>query len=202
MGNIYYTIELVPKRNNGQKRFCVHLSRNGSRDFEDLATDIQNATMAHRADVIGIVNSLSDFLATAMMSGDRIHIKGLGYFSPSISAGSFDDPKAVNGKKIEFKGVNFRPDAELMEKIDQNEIHFIQKPGGGSLDCSMASIKACVKDYIEENGSISVREFQLLICQTRPTAYRRLRELCKGPFPFLKHIGPKNSSVFVLAKRE
>ncbi|NLI36644.1 MAG: hypothetical protein GX416_09070, partial [Bacteroidales bacterium] len=40
------------------------------------------------------------------------------------------------------------------------------------------------------------REFESLCGLTRPTAVRRLKELCSGKYPLLSREGPRNSSIY------
>ena len=48
----------------------------------------------------------------------------------------------------------------------------------------------------ELDWQIYLMEFRFLMNQTRATAYRRLRELCKGPRPVLIKMGGAHSSVY------
>jgi predicted histone-like DNA-binding protein len=198
MTKINYSWYETPSVEDGQKRYHVRVANTHRMSFREVCDRIELSSSPTRADVVGVVRSLSDLLIDRLSNGSSVHIEGIGYFSLSISAPSFDDPSEINARHIKVRSVEFRPEKKLIEEIAK-EVQFKRAIScERSVPLSMKAVKRLLRDYMETNDYISAMEFRFLMNQTRATAYRRLRELCKGPRPILIKFGGPHSSIYKL----
>lgn len=200
MGTIKYDIYENPGRNNGQKRYHVRAAKPNLTTYKEIQENLSHASSITPSDISGVTEGISDLMANKLSNGNRIHIKGLGYFSVTITSPTFDNPKEINATKVQIRTIEFQPDAELMDKIKKNLTFERAQANEHSRLLLESEIKNLLKDYFKKHDDISLREFRMLTHLTRATAYRRLKELCDGPIPYLKHMGPRNASVYVLAQ--
>lgn len=199
MGTINYTWKENPGRKEGQKRFHVRVANNSATiTFKEVCKSICNDTSATEADVKSVTESLSHLLSSHLSEGRSVHLEGIGYFSVAISAPTFDDPKELHANQLKLRTVDFKPDKELMGDISK-DLHFHKaNKGERSVELTDYAIRRLLTDYFENHQCITAQEFRMLFNQTKSTAYRRLKELCKGPRPILKRMGGARSSVYVM----
>jgi predicted histone-like DNA-binding protein len=198
MGTITYNWYDTPSTNNGQKRYHARVSNAISIDFEAVCKDLEYNTMATKADVKGVVESLSQLLIKQLSSGAKVHLKGIGHFSVSLDAPSFDDPAEINGSQIKVHSINFLPDKAVVSEINRQASFKKSIASERSAMPSDEEMKQLLADYFETHQYITGKEFRLLFNQTRSTAYRRLSKLCKETQPVLIRIGGARSSLFIL----
>ena len=200
MGKIRYGLYDNPSRKNGQKRYHVRVSNPQRMSFEEVCEMINHASSPTKGDVKGVVDGLSYVLTAKLSEGSSVHIAGIGYFSIGIAEPGVDDPEELNGKQVTVKTIHFEPDVELMNKLLENTTFERSQAYNISSGLSDAEMKQKLRQYFEENDCITAKEFRLLMKLTRATAYRRLQDLCKGPFPIFRRMGGTTSSVYVLGK--
>jgi len=198
MGTINYSWYNTPSQKKGQKSYHVRISKAQTMQFDEVSKELEQTTMATEADVKGIVEGLSYLLAHRLSSGTSVHIEGIGYFSLSIAAPTADDPSKINAPQIKVRTVKFRPEKKLINEIVENVSFQKSATCERSVTLNKKSVQRLLKDFLEIHDCISATEFRFLMNQTRATAYRRLRELCKGPFPTLIKMGGPHSSVYKL----
>ncbi len=198
MTKINYSWYETPSLEAGQKPYHVRVANTNRMSFEQVCDLIELSSTPTRADVVGVVRSLSDLLIEKISNGSSVHIEGIGYFSLAITAPSFDDPSKINARHIKVRSVEFRPEKKLVEAIAR-KVQFKRAIScERSVPLSDRAVKRLLRDYMQTNDYISAIGFRLLMNQTRATAYRRLKELCKGPRPVLIKMGGPRSSMYKL----
>lgn len=199
MGDIKYDLYENPSTGKEEKRYHVRMSKTHLYEFEDLKQHLCHAASVTPGDIDAVIDGICDTLVQELSSGARVSLGQLGYFSLGIQTPTVANPKVVNATRVKVKTINFRPSAQLMKRVTKQS-HFVRTANKEhSLPLTDEEMKKRLKLFFQTNESISFREFRMLMDMTKSTAYRRLHRLCKMTFPVLKHIGPHNSSVYVLA---
>jgi len=198
MGEIVYDLYENPSYNTSKKRYHVRLTKPMEITYDEVKRRLCESSSVTGGDIDAVMDGLCDLLATDLSSGHRVCLGELGSFTPSIKAPSVDNPKEMNATKVKLAGVNYRPTERLMKRVKE-KIHFSRAQANEhSLPVSEDEMYQRLLDFFEDNDCITMREFRLLMNFTYGTAVRRMRELCSSPKPFMKHMGPKNASVYVL----
>jgi predicted histone-like DNA-binding protein len=200
MGTIKYDLYDTPSQKNGQKRYHVRAAKSSTYSFKELKKYLCESSSATEGDVEAVMEGIYNLVITKLQNGESVQLGRLGSVSPSIYAPSVNNPKEMNASKINFKGINFRASAELKRDIAK-DIHFERvQANEHSRNQTISEIQNKLREFFKTHDSICTREFRVLMNMTQVTAYRRIKELCSQTYPILKHVGPRNSSVYVLAE--
>jgi predicted histone-like DNA-binding protein len=198
MGTIQYNIYESPSTKNGQKKFHVRLANPATKEFNELKDYLCDSSTVTKSDVSAVVEGIKDYLITHLTAGERVHIKGIGYFSPSIYTPSFDNRKKFKSQDIQLRGVNFESDAEFKKGLKGQTIHYKLGTGSCSKSYTDEALYSVLNTFFESHETMTLKEFQYLAGMTHSTAYRRIKELCSQPQPAIRKIGPRNSTIYVV----
>lgn len=170
---------------------------NGKMDTETLCYRIHERSSLTVGDVKNTLENLAHLLAEELRDGKEVHIKGIGYFYPTLAAKekvTRSTPNKTN--KVIFKTVRFRPDRNLkgnLVGIHANQSKYVRH----SEKISEVEIDIRLKDYFAEHQMMTRRDFQGicgLASTTAKTQLVRLREEGK-----LVNIGLRNQPMYVPA---
>lgn len=197
MGDLKYEINRTPNQGNGQKKYFVKILKPSLIEFEDVKDELNLSSSVTPGDISAVVEGLAHLLSRRLPEGDRIHINGIGYFSLSIGAPTFDDKENFDTRDIQVRGVNFKPDTTLMKMLHKKPLHFRRQNTQWRKHLADEDLLALLESFFCDNESMSFREFCIITRMPRTTAFRRLKQLCTGERPILRHVGPHNASVYV-----
>lgn len=200
MGEIRYDFFRTPSQANGQKNYHVRILKPQVLEFEDVKDSLNLFSSVTPGDVSAVVEGISTLLVSQLTSGRRVHINGIGYFSLSVSAPTIDDKQDFDACDIQIKGINFKPDATLMKQMRKQEMHFRRNDVSHSKELKLEDLLLIFENFYAEHDSMSFREFCIITRLPHTTAYRLLKQLCDGPNAIIKHIGPRNASVYIATK--
>lgn len=198
---IKFDVYNTPSANseNGEKSYHVRVAGSRTIDFKRVVDDMSRPSTVTSADIVAVLDGLSHFLERTLKEGNRIHIKGLGYFSVAISTPKTDNPKLITKRKVIVKGIDFYPEKDLMRRMRSAEFERIEKKNH-SREFSDIEIQGILNEYFKDHRSINRATFQHICGLTRSTALRRIKTFTKGDTPMLLNEGVKNAPVYVPAK--
>lgn len=162
-----------------------------------LYRKIHQRSSLTEGDAKSAIDSLADILAEELSEGHSVHIEGIGYFYPTLTAAervTKDTPSYV--RRAVFKTVRFRPDKELKGYLSTTHAQHTNY-GRHSLKVSKEDMDVLLTKYFAEHRMMNRRDFQGLCMLTRTTAktyLARLREEGK-----LVNIGLPNQPIYVPA---
>ena len=111
----------TPKPNaEGKTTLHARPCFNGTTDTKTIAKHIQQRCSLTVGDIVGVLSELSDVIGYEMQNGRQVHLKGLGYFAPTLGVDgevTADMKLQVRNRKVRFKSVSFRPDKEFRASI-------------------------------------------------------------------------------------
>lgn len=195
---IFYDIKKTPKSSINHKDFYyVRISRSSVISFRNLKDRLSSKCTLSPSDISAVIEEISDMFVQSFQNGDSVHIDGLGNFSVRIQTSVTDSPQAINSSHIKVTGVVFRPESELVNRI-QSKACFKRERSNSTL-ISKEEIILKLRDYLtEKNDNIfTCKEIQQLCNFTRSTTVRRLNELCDSENPIIKRMGRNNSGVYI-----
>lgn len=174
-----YTIK--NSQGSGEDRQYVRLVQHEPMTDKELEAHIQNRCSLTKGDVAAVLKELHDICVQEFSMGHRFHIPELGYFSLSASLEMPEEnpDKKITGKEVRLNGINFRPEADLMNEIERN-MHFVRsKYSSQSTKYTEEKLLAKLKEYFQENRYITVRLMRMTFGLTQYSAQKWLNHLCE-----------------------
>ena len=96
--------------------------KTGEYTFDDLATDINNATTVTKADAMAVLASIKPFITKALLGGQVVVLQDIGRFQVSLQGKCY--PKEVlsaedfsPSKQIKSHRILFRPEVGLKKEV-------------------------------------------------------------------------------------
>jgi predicted HTH transcriptional regulator len=128
-----------------------------------------------------ILSELHDICVEEFSLGRRFYIPEIGYFSMSASLDMpKDNPdKKITGMEVSITGINFRPEAKLLEQVQRNT-HFVRsKYTSQSTQYTEEKLLAKIKEYLQENRYVTTRILRILFGLTPYMAQKWLNHFCE-----------------------
>jgi predicted histone-like DNA-binding protein len=169
----------LPKK----ERYHARISRtNGKMSTDEVVADIHRRCTLTEPDIKAVLTALSVTMGDGLSYGRRIHLEGLGYFSPTLEC---TEPIKADTKrrtpKVKFKTVRFRPDKELRKNIDALGIKMERnKYSGHSEKLSEVEIDIRLKEYFATHERLTRWGLQEVCNMTRSQAHIHLRRLLEA----------------------
>ena len=98
--------------------------KTGEYTFDDLATDINNATTVTKADAMAVLASIKPFITKALLGGQVVVLQDIGRFQVTLQGKCY--PKEVlsaedfsPSKQIKSHRIIFRPESSLKKDISK-----------------------------------------------------------------------------------
>ncbi len=159
---------------SGKTRQYVRLVENGAMTAKELEVTIQQRCSLTKGDVAAVLSELRDIAVQEFSMGRRLYIPELGYFSLSLGLEmSEDNPdKKITGKEVRLRGINFRPEASLLQDVSHN-IHFYRSQySNRSTIYQEEKIWQKLLEYFEKNRYITVKWMRIEFGLTRYMAQK------------------------------
>ena len=122
--------------------------------------------------------SLEDTLREALADGKSVQLDGIGAFRISAKSPSVSDRHDINAKSIKLKGVVYKADSSLLNKLSDTKFSRTNysKCSG---EISEIEIDGLLMEYFKEHDYITTKEMQQLCKLSNATALRRLQARVK-----------------------
>lgn len=144
----------------GEQRKFVRLKQQKAMTASELEATIQNRCSLTKGDVAAVLSELHDIAVQEFAMGRRFYIPEIGYFSLSVSLEMPEDKpdKKITGNEVRLRGINFRPEASLLEDVSR-EVHHIVRSEYTSQSRKYDEDKlwAKLQEYFQTNRYITVR---------------------------------------------
>lgn len=179
--SINYSWYRNPQREEGDITEGLHPRPffNGTVGTNQLAKEIENATSLTEGDVKAALTALSRAVAHKLAMGEQVHLEGLGYFKPTLTAeGKVTEEMSFRerSRKVRFKGISFRADRELKNHMGPISFSLINQSDSTGLPTD-EEIVAKLTDYFTTQTYITRRKLEALCGIRTTTAVRLLRRL-------------------------
>ena len=174
-----------------KKRFHPRIAYNGQVDTDEIRSKIQSRCTLNEVDVRAVLDALSQVMGEELGEGRQIHLDGIGYFYPTLTATeeiAADTPR--RNMKIKLKAIRFRSDQKL-----KNSIGLIKVKNFHSAKLSEVEIDMLLKGYFSTHQMMQRSDFQALCGMLRSTAMIHIRRICREGK--LQNIGLRNQPIYV-----
>ena len=180
-----------------EKSFHPRIIANGQIDTKDLRSRIQSRCTLNEVDVTAVLDALSHVMGEELCEGRQVHLDGLGYFYPTLTATeeiAADTPR--RNTKVKLKGIQFRSDQKLKNSVGHIKIkqmkRIIHSP-----KLSETDIDSRLRKYFTDHQIMQRSDFQDITGMVRSTAMIHIRRLrTKGK---LLNIGIPSQPIYVPA---
>jgi predicted histone-like DNA-binding protein len=127
----YILQEMADGMGNGKKSLYPKMQTYSLHDFETVIRHMHDyAGSFGEGTIRGVIDALVSVMERWMPMGHTIKIDGLGVFSLSLgfdesmpsekaAAGNPDKESKTNYRHVCIKGINFKPDAKLLQKLNE-----------------------------------------------------------------------------------
>ncbi len=166
---------------SGEVRNYVKVVQHDPMTPGELQAAIQERCSLTKGDVAAVLSELHDIFVSEFHMGHRFYIPEIGYFSMSASLEMPEDnpDKKITGKEVRINGINFRPEASLLEEV-RRDVHFVRtRYTSRSTQYTEEKLLAKIKDYIRDNRYISCRAMRSQFGLTQYAAQKWLRHFCE-----------------------
>lgn len=178
---ISYDIYTIPDPQDTDKQLShVRVVPNGFTEAKDLEKLISKRCTVTSTDLVAVLDALSNAMQEEFLQGRRVHLRGIGYFYPTIQAVPETEKKEiqkVRAPQIKVKSIAFRPEKEWMDAINEEASFRPPKHANHSATQTETSIMGLLTGYFTEHDELDRQAFQTLCNQTRSTAMRWIRKL-------------------------
>ena len=155
-----------------EKRFHPRIIANGQIDTKDLRSRIQSRCTLNEVDVTAVLDALSQVMGEELCEGRQVHLDGIGYFYPTLTA--TDTPR--RNTKVKLKGIQFRSDQKLKNSVGHIKIkqmkRIIHSP-----KLSETDIDSRLRKYFTDHQIMQRSDFQDITGMVRSTAMIHIRRL-------------------------
>ena len=166
---------------SGEVRNYVKVVQHDPMTPSELQAAIQERCSLTKGDVAAVLSELHDIFVSEFHMGHRFYLPEIGYFSMSASLEMPEDnpDKKITGKEVRINGINFRPEASLLEEV-RRDVHFVRtRYTSRSTQYTEEKLLAKIKDYIRDNRYISCRAMRSQFGLTQYTAQKWLKHFCE-----------------------
>ena len=201
----YIKREMPDMNGTGERKAYYKVKTYSNLSSEDFVKKICcPGSGLNQGDVVKVMCRMVDEMKRWLAEGHTITIDELGTFSLSI--GVMDDEevedfdgngKKVTAKRIGVRGVNFRPDKQLVRDIGRKcKLHKVYKTPNNSSPSTRAHRQKMAQDYIAEHHFMRVRDYETMTLLPHSTAAKELRDFCVQPTGITSE-GRGNTKVYV-----
>lgn len=174
---VKYEIKTIKNASGaGNARTYVHLQTDGAMTERELTAAVEKACTLTESDVLAVLTALRTLAVRELSEGRRFCVPGLGYIS--LSAGLDDEAaesgKAVRGTDIHLRGLNFRPERQLVNTLASRVRFERARPASASTTYTDEALWEQLSPYLDEHHTITVRRLQSVFDVARAAAYAHI----------------------------
>lgn len=174
-----YTIS--NSQGTGENRQYVRIIQHEPMSEKALQERIQNRCSLTKGDVAAVLAELHDIAVQEFSEGRRFYIPEIGYFSLSASLEMPEDKpnKKITGKDVRITGINFRPEAKLLQEV-QRQAHVVRsKYTSQSAPYTEEKLLAKIQEYLKTNRYITASIIRFQFGLTQYTTQKWLKHFCE-----------------------
>ena len=151
----------------------------GKTSTKDLIRTISKRSAFKEGVVTGVLIALEEVLRDELAAGKSVQLDGVGAFRISAKSPSVRDRHEIRAESIEFKGVVYKADKQLLKKLSGTKF-MRTKYSQCSNEISEIEIDGLLMEYFKEHDYITTKEMQQICGLSNATALRRLKERVKA----------------------
>lgn len=178
MAALYDLFRTPQKKGETKVRYHARSVVTGKTSTKDLIRTISKRSAFKEGVVTGVLIALEEVLRDELAAGKSVQLDGVGAFRISAKSPSVRDRHEIRAESIEFKGVVYKADKQLLKKLSGTKF-MRTKYSQCSNEISEIEIDGLLMEYFKEHDYITTKEMQQLCELSNATALRRLKERVK-----------------------
>lgn len=178
MAALYDLFRTPQQKDETKVRYHARSVVTGKTSTKDLIRTISKRSAFKEGVVTGVLIALEEVLRDELATGKSVQLDGVGAFRISAKSPSVRDRHEIRAESIEFKGVVYKADKQLLKKLSGTKF-MRTKYSQCSNEISEIEIDGLLMEYFKEHDYITTKEMQLLCGLSNATALRRLKERVK-----------------------
>ena len=179
MAALYDLFRTPQQKGETKVRYHARSVVTGKTSTKDLIRTISKRSAFKEGVVTGVLIALEEVLRDELAAGKSVQLDGVGAFRISAKSPSVRDRHEIRAESIEFKGVVYKADKQLLKKLSGTK--FIRtKYSQCSNEISEIEIDGLLMEYFKEHNYITTKEMQQICGLSNATALRRLKERVKA----------------------
>ena len=154
----YDVYTITNAEGSGEERKYVRLKQQEAMTASELEATIQQRCTLTKGDVAAVFTELHDIVVSEFSMGRRVYVPKLGYFSLAVNLEVPEDnpDKKITGKGVRLRGINFRPEAGLLQEIARN-VHFIRSEYTGRSNVfTEKKLWTVLQEFFQENRYLTI----------------------------------------------
>lgn len=154
----YDVYTITNAEGSGEERKYVRLKQHEAMTASELEATIQQRCTLTKGDVAAVFTELHDIVVSEFSMGRRVYVPKLGYFPLAVNLEVPEDnpDKKITGKEVRLRGINFRPEAGLLQEIDRN-VHFIRSEYTGRSNVfTEKKLWTVLQEFFQENRYLTI----------------------------------------------
>lgn len=162
------------------KTYCFpHIIAQQTMTTNDMVEHIQKVCTLTRIDCNAVIEAMSSYITSAIVSGNQVHINGLGTFGPALS---FADPSKKSilqtPADVRLTDVNFRAEAKLLNHL-RHTMKYERKEAMRSSNISIGTIVLELQKFYAVHHELTARQFESMFSLKRTRANTILNTLTR-----------------------
>lgn len=178
MAALYDLFRAPQQKGETKVRYHARSVVTGKTSTKDLIRTISKRSAFKEGVVTGVLIALEEVLRDELAAGKSVQLDGVGAFRISAKSPSVRDRHEIRAESIEFKGVVYKADKQLLKKLSGTKF-MRTKYSQCSNEINEIEIDGLLMEYFKEHDYITTKEMQQICGLSNATALRRLKERVK-----------------------
>lgn len=194
--SILYKMKALPKRNEDELIYLhPYVVSRGTKRLADWAEEAHDGGTLNKADILGAMKSLEEFIVKSLRNGYQVELDGVGTLAVSLSSRKVTDEKEIRGNSLDVKRVTFRCSKSLKTRLSGASL---ERSGAAKHDKTTFDFRhAKLMKYLSEHPFINRGTYRILMgCSDRVWRSDCNRYLNEG---ILKREGKSPLNFYTLA---
>lgn len=179
MAALYDLFRTPQQKGETKVRYHARSVVTGKTSTKDLIRTISKRSAFKEGVVTGVLIALEEVLRDELAAGKSVQLDGVGAFRINAKSPSVRDRHEIRAESIEFKGVVYKADKQLLKKLSGTKF-MRTKYSQCSNEISEIEIDGLLMEYFKEHNYITTKEMQQICGLSNATALRRLKERVKA----------------------
>ena len=161
MAALYDLFRTPQQKGETKVRYHARSVVTGKTSTKDLIRTISKRSAFKEGVVTGVLIALEEVLRDELATGKSVQLDGVGTFRISAKSPSVRDRHEIRAESIEFKGVVYKADKQLLKKLSGTKF-MRTKYSQCSNEISEIEIDGLLMEYFKEHDYITTKEMQQL----------------------------------------
>ncbi len=196
------TLKNIPGSEEERKYVKLHMRRHdGDRVLYEHSEQFVGVK---RGTIKNVMSTMQDYMVEMLTDGINFHLPEIGYFTLSVELvekGDDNPPsKGTSRQKVRVRGINFKPDAALLERIQQEAKFERAEYSIRSCSYTEEELRKEITDFLSKNRILTRKDMLIAFNLKQYAATKWLNYFCETGF--LIKQGTDRHPSYVLGKEQ